>query len=792
MSRNSLLKLAFLLFVSFTFSLLPLLARQSFQMNFFHHSFQLSFLSWLGLSGLIFIGLSLYYSFNHHLYTRIYLLSSHQATWLELSHYILLILAPLGLLSLRHYLVAADLYIRLKLFLIFLLGGIIWVKILWISRLEKEQPFWSSFLSSWWNSLSQKKKSLVLCLTALILYNVGSVALISQGMVFSGDEPHYLLITHSLLQDGDFNLKNNYSHQDYRIYMRPWVTITPHVAPKTEGKYSFHSPGVSFLVFPFYALGYLLKGFWLHFFPRLAMTLWGALLGLQIYLFLCNFKVSQKTTLLIWAIFSFTSPIFFYSFHLYPEIPAALISFYVFRKLFFLKSAPPRQLFLLGFLTTSLLWLHSLKYLFILVQLFIYGSWLILKKFSRPSSWLSFLLGSGVMTGLYLTFQYSLYHSFSLSAVSWRGAVSLPESFEYLKFLLFGIPGHFRWETLLGYWLDQRDGLLFYSPIYLFALLGIIAPFTNKKRLLTPLLGVIAPYILFSAWLTQRTGYAPQARPLVAVSWGLILGMIFYLESSPRKILHSGFKVCVFLSLLFPFLQLLYPYSLYQLTTQGETQRAGELFLHLSNMHFDLTKCLPSFLKIDNRYWWPNWCWLVGLTLLFLLYRFLPPVKKISRPVAFSLLPVVLSLVGLYFWFVYYPRVNLGTPQTVIFPQGERILLYPHSRVAHQEKPGRFKLLEINRDYVFYFASARPLTRLQFEIGTQRANYRVDLDYFDVALFKGETAYSFRHIELKNPHPYKYKKGLFLYRVRVAIWSRQPMKSPPPCWFQIVPWVQTS
>lgn len=792
MTRSWLSKLFLLLFVSFIFSLLPLMLRQSSQMSFLNHSFQFSFFSWLGLSGLFFIGLSLYYFLNYHFYKNIYFLSAPQAAWLELSNYSLLLLAPLCFLSLRHYLVAGDLYVRLKMFLIFLLGGVIWLKILRVSQLEKDRPFWSSSLSSWWNSLSKKKKCLALCLSAFIIYNLGSATLISQGMVFSGDEPHYLLITHSLLLDGDLNLKNNYSSHDYRIYMRPWVTIKPHLAPKTEGKYSFHSPGVSLLVFPFYSLGYFLRGFWLHFFTRMAMTLWGALLGLQVYLFLSDFKVGEKISLLTWAIFSFTSPIFFYSFHLYPEIPAALISIYVFRKLFFLNSAKPGKLFLLGLLTTSLLWLHSLKYLFILGPLFLYGSWVVLKKSSRPSSWWFLLLGSGFMTGIYLTFQYYFYRTLSLSAVSWRGAVNLNESLAYLKFLLFGIPFHFRWETLLGYFLDQRDGLLFYSPVYLFALLGFLTAFKNKKRLLWPLLGVIAPYVLFSAWLTQRTGYAPQARPLVAISWGLIYGMLFYLQSSPKKILAAGFKVCLFLSLLFPLLQLKSPYSLYQLTTQGETQRSGELFLHLSNMHFDLTNYLPSFLKIDNHHWWPNWIWLGGLLLVFLLYPFLPVVKKTSLKPGLSLCLVISVTVGLYFWFAYYPRTTLGSPQTVIFPGGQQILLYPFSRVARQEKPGRFKLLEINRDYVFYFASAQPLTHLQLEVGTSRANYRVALDYFDEPIFQGETAFSFRKIELKNPLPYKFKQGLYLYRVRISIWSRRPVKSPPPCWLQIVPSAQTS
>src|SRR6187200_2853743 len=34
----------------------------------------------------------------------------------------------------------------------------------------------------------------------------------------TGDEPHYLLMTQSLLRDGDFDLRNNYEHMDYLEY----------------------------------------------------------------------------------------------------------------------------------------------------------------------------------------------------------------------------------------------------------------------------------------------------------------------------------------------------------------------------------------------------------------------------------------------------------------------------------------------------------------------------------------------------------------------------------------------
>ncbi|MDP3981489.1 MAG: hypothetical protein Q8Q33_08770, partial [Chlamydiota bacterium] len=36
----------------------------------------------------------------------------------------------------------------------------------------------------------------------------------------SGDEPHYLIITQSLIQDQDLDLKNNYQNKDYKAYFK--------------------------------------------------------------------------------------------------------------------------------------------------------------------------------------------------------------------------------------------------------------------------------------------------------------------------------------------------------------------------------------------------------------------------------------------------------------------------------------------------------------------------------------------------------------------------------------------
>jgi len=70
----------------------------------------------------------------------------------------------------------------------------------------------------------------------------------------TGDEPHYVIMAESLRLDGDLDLAGDYS--DGRL---PWLQpqgLTPHVKPgAAEGSgYSFHGPGLAFLLLPFHSV----------------------------------------------------------------------------------------------------------------------------------------------------------------------------------------------------------------------------------------------------------------------------------------------------------------------------------------------------------------------------------------------------------------------------------------------------------------------------------------------------------------------------------------------------------
>ncbi len=70
-----------------------------------------------------------------------------------------------------------------------------------------------------------------------------------------GDEPHYLVITQSLLLDRDLKIENNHRRGDYQAYCAG--PLAPHYIQRGRNGeiYSIHAPGLSAIVAPAFLLG---------------------------------------------------------------------------------------------------------------------------------------------------------------------------------------------------------------------------------------------------------------------------------------------------------------------------------------------------------------------------------------------------------------------------------------------------------------------------------------------------------------------------------------------------------
>jgi hypothetical protein len=70
-----------------------------------------------------------------------------------------------------------------------------------------------------------------------------------------GDEPHYLIITQSLLTDGDLRIENNHARRDYLSYVQADLKPDYLRRGRDGAIYSIHPPGLAVLVLPAFALG---------------------------------------------------------------------------------------------------------------------------------------------------------------------------------------------------------------------------------------------------------------------------------------------------------------------------------------------------------------------------------------------------------------------------------------------------------------------------------------------------------------------------------------------------------
>jgi len=731
------------------------------------HSFRLEPVSMIGISALIFLILWGLRRVATQMTTRSFGigLSPRILKWDAASQlpFLLLFLLPLAA---SHYIDSNDFRARICAFIVSVFLGVTYLKgkIFLKSKSQEE-----SFLQKIWAKIEAvplKKKITILFVLALILFNIGSVLMISGGITFSGDEPHYLLISHSLLKDGDFRLSNNYAQKDYAAYMPDGVELDVHLAPGTEG-YSFHSPGVALLLLPFYALGSLFSEGVLLFFIHFGMSVFGALLGVQLFLYSLQEWKKEKLALYLWLIFSLTTPIFFHSIHVYPEIFLALFSLTVFRLLRFSAPLSRSRLMIVGFLLGLFLWLHAVKYIFISVPLILYCIWVLVRQKRVGWNFAYFITPLFLLTLIHLLFSSTLYGSLSPFSVSLKGTTTSAESVSMIKEFLSAVPFKYRLETLIGYFFDQRDGLLFYTPVYAFSFLGMIELGKRNWRKLLMLCFLTAPYVLVQAFLTQRGAYAPQARIQVAVFWAMALFLGYFLAHNRKKVYTLLFNAALAFSFLTVAVLLKNPWALYQSTTSGTVQRSGDLFVHLSNLHFYLPQYLPSFLKMDNRGWIPNFVW-IGIFFLFCVSYVLVKEHSFTLGLSSQAVLVCLILAVVFAWGVLYPRFVLQSPTNVIYPTGEKVTFYGLGRVLRMTSPGQFQLPRDQRSYAFYFTSWQPLDKLRLEFGSPDGTFDAQIRYFDKSLFKGKTSRETASLHFPAEAPYRFK-GRFLYSLSIDL-----------------------
>jgi hypothetical protein len=529
--------------------------------------------------------------------------------------------------------------------------------------LAREGRWLKKFLLNF-NSRTLQKRLLAIFIAAELLFILAAAMLTRKGVALVGDEPHYLAISQSLARDGDLNVFNQYFRDGFKEFLH----VEKLAAHGTWGKgfkkiYSYHLPGISLTLVPFFF--FKLSPPLLYFLLRSFLGLFGALLAVLVYLFCLRLWRSRSLAFFATLVFSLTAPVFFYSFHIFPEVQAMLLILSALYLLFFkVKEKDSRCLWAGLLLGSTIFW--GVKYALFIYPIclgfFAYWSW---KKKFRPA--LLLIIFPLLFQALFFYYLYHAYGNFSPNSV-YYGMLSPEGSKALYETLLKTITLNMRWETLLDYFFDQRDGLLLYNPFYIFAFPGLLLALRNFKRyrlhLLVALPGVL--FVLNHAFSTIRPGYCPQGRYLTPVVWMLLLFALIYYRECRSPFLKKIFLSLPLYSLFVSMYQTTQPFTLYQPTTHDSLLRPGLMFQNWSNSRIDLPALLPSYIKTANRGYLPNSVFLVIFLLLvvFALARGRSPSRHSYRGLAPALVFfAVFSLSSLF------PRLDLANPQQLTGPR---------------------------------------------------------------------------------------------------------------------------
>jgi hypothetical protein len=332
-------------------------------------------------------------------------------------------------------------------------------------------------------------------LAGLVLF--GGITLHTLRCDMSGDEPHYLLMTHSLWRDGDLDLSNNYASGDANaFYGRGALEPQGNEHRLQDGRiYSHHSLGAPLLFY----LGYVLAG---RLGAAMTVSACAALCLAWTLAALSLMRFERQTVIWVGWVGLFASPLLLYSGLLLAEIPSALVLAGI------LWAAARKRWVWIGLGLGLLPWMHNRNILLIppiLVALAMAGK---IGKVS-PKTVRGFALAFFAPLLLLAIYFMGVYGV-------WSPLGAHHESFESL-FLIERFP-----INVCGLFLDQEAGLWFYFPVFIFLPAGMILGWKRRGFLFKAAVSTTIFYF-FTMCFYQNLGLTPPARYWVSLTPLLLL-----------------------------------------------------------------------------------------------------------------------------------------------------------------------------------------------------------------------------------------------------------------------------
>ena len=327
-----------------------------------------------------------------------------------------------------------------------------------------------------------------------------------------GDEPHYLVITQSLLTDHDLKIENNHRRGDYRAFYIGDLKPDYLRKGRNGAIYSIHAPGLSAIIAPAFALfGYPGVVAFLALVSGCATALaWTA-----------AWRVTHDiaASWFGWASVALSVPFFFQSFVAFPDGLGAAIVIAGVTTMITGRDASERTLFATGTALAVLPWLHT-RFALLAVALGVLIAARNLGASSLLRRTVALFSVPAVSAAAWFWFFYAVYGTPN-PAAPYGGYTQ-----SSLSNLTRGVPG------LL---FDQQFGLIPNAPVYVCAGLGFIVMARRLPRLTFELLLLILPYALSaSAYHMWWGGSSFPARFLVPVVLALAIPAAVWFTSAGR------------------------------------------------------------------------------------------------------------------------------------------------------------------------------------------------------------------------------------------------------------------
>jgi hypothetical protein len=345
-----------------------------------------------------------------------------------------------------------------------------------------------------WTMLAERLNRRAIFALSLAIY-LGAGVYSAQSIGVGGDEPHYLIITESLLKDGDLQIENNHRQRDYQSFFAGDLRPDFFERGKNGAIYSIHAPGLPALVLPAYAVGGRLGAV-------MFIALLAALAALAVF-DLAELIGGRAAAVAAWVACCLTVPFIPYAWLIFPEMPGALVVAWA--ALWLQQSTERSRATWIwrGVALATLPWLHT-KFVVFLAIFAAAFAWRLRRQIGRLAAC---AIPVAVGSALWLYSFYAIYGVFDPEAP--YGAYT--RIYVLTKYIPHG---------LLGIFFDQKFGLLIYSPIYLCAIAGVWMMLRNVRTrfLATVLLLAVAAFVGSTARLYMFWGgSSAPARFLVPI-----------------------------------------------------------------------------------------------------------------------------------------------------------------------------------------------------------------------------------------------------------------------------------